>query len=338
VIADSSDSEHAPEIRRAIDSLGSGLKLEYRSYKSDVQVIDKLNDVLGVVDTPYTALGADDDFFIPSGLNRAAVFLESHPDFIVAHGEAVAFRLKSDESHGPVDIAFEYRERTIDDALGSERLRSHFARYTSTWYSVQRTGRLRDNIGKIAALKLEPAHFTELLASGLAVIQGRVKKLQGLYMARQAYPIQREYTPSIVDWITDPDWASQYARFRDCLAEELARQDGISLDEAREVVEQAFWSYLALGLMKRFPAHYVQDGSGLRHRLRGAARRLPVIRQAWYHVRSFFPSGENKMSLPVLLRPASPYHADFMPIYRAITTAPHALQSEPRALRDSTFL
>lgn len=320
VIADSSDTEHAPEIRRAIDSVGSRLKLEHRSYKSDVRVIDKLKDVLWLVDTPYTALGADDDFFIPAGLNRAARFLESDPEFIAAHGEAVAFRVKSDDSYGPVEAACKYRQRTIDDTTGSERLRNHFERYSTTWYSVQRTERLRDIIGKTAALMLEPAHFTELLASGLAVIQGRVKKLQGLNMARQAYPNQREYTPGIFEWVTDLGWATQYVQFRDCLSEELARQDGTSIDDAREVVKEAFWSYLARGLTRKWQGRYAPDGCESPSRWRELARQIPGARRAWRELRSRLLTGRDEMSLPALLRPSSPYHDDFMPIYKAVTT------------------
>ena len=48
------------------------------------------------------------------------------------------------------------------------------------------------------------------------------------------------------------------------------------------------------------------------------AQRAPGLVKAWQLGRSFLPGEDNRMLLPSLLRPSSPYHTDFMPVYRAI--------------------
>ena len=54
-------------------------------------------------------------------------------------------------------------------------------------------------------------------------------------------------------------------------------------------------------------------------------RRIPLLKGTWHQARSFLPGDQNKISLPALLRPGSPYHADFMPIYRAVVNQPVSL-------------
>jgi hypothetical protein len=186
----------------------------------------------------------------------------------------------------------------------------------------------------------------ELLLVGRSVIHGGVKELDLLHVVRQVrdplYAPQRPddgYTSGVsaptnmsafagrdvFDWVTSKEWLSSYEIFRECLSEDLARQDGISLEEAREVVKQAFWSYLAVALNRKWQARYGSDKGGPRAWLRRTARAAPVLHQAKRVFRSFLQGDDNQMSLPALLRRSSPYHADFMPIYRAITTQPVSL-------------
>jgi hypothetical protein len=161
--------------------------------------------------------------------------------------------------------------------------------------------------------------LSELLIGCQSVIQGKVKELDCLYLVRQVHD-RRYLAPDMFDWITSPNWLQSYELFRERLSEELAQQDEITIDQAREVVKQAFWAYLARGLGKKWASLYTQNGAGPRYRVRETARRIPGLRWAWRNGWSFLPGENNKMSLPALLRPTSPYHADFMPIYRAITS------------------
>jgi len=137
-------------------------------------------------------------------------------------------------------------------------------------------------------------------------------------LVRQVHD-QRYLLPGVFDWITSPNWLPSYQVFRDCLAKELVQQDEISVDEAREVVKQAFWSYLAKGLTKKWHNQY---GHVTRNRLRQTARAIPGARRVWRLLRSLQSRGYDEISLPALLHPSSPYHADFMPIYRAATIMP----------------
>jgi glycosyltransferase domain-containing protein len=324
IVADSSDGDHPSHIKHIISALGTSLSIEHRRYQTGTDLaglVNKLFDALQDVTTPYAAIGADDDFFVPSTLSRAAQFLQEHPDYAIAHGEAVVFALKTPTVYGQIQSAGPYNQCTVNHSTGAQRLIDHFTHISATMYSVHRTEQLRENFHKTVASASGKEIFIEMLPLGLSLVQGKAKKLDSLYMVRQVHSA-KEYNalPDALDWIASPDWASVYQRFRDCLAGELAQQDRISIDEAREVVKQAFWSYLGQALTKNWQGRYAQNSPELRSHLRKLARRMRVLRWAWHTSSSLLPGQDNKKSQQALLRPTSRYHRDFMPIYRAITS------------------
>ena len=108
-------------------------------------------------------------------------------------------------------------------------------------------------------------------------------------------------------------------RFLECIAGELAKCSGISVSRARELAKEALWIYLVRHLAREWEARYGEPSRGLPVRLRKAARRIPGLRKAWRAARGFTGGRKQEISLAALRRRASPYHADFAPIYQAVT-------------------
>lgn len=318
-VGDSSEEIHTTRTRREIGALNGKLNIFYREYPG-LDNNECAGDLLESVSTPYAVLLSDDDFLVPGSLERCAMFLESHPEYSAAHGLAGTFSLKSSGAYGAFQWVESYWQRPIEGENGMQRLLDHLGNYSVTLFSVHRTDQMRAMYRNVSPVSDQA--FAEMLLCSLSVIQGKVRELDCLYLVRQAH--DRMYSRSglsdVYDWITNPDWLLSYQIFRDCLAGELARQDGISVEEAREVVKQAFWSCLAQSLTKKWHGRYTPNS-----RLREAARRVPGLRRIWRKVRSFIPGKENEMTLSALLRSSSPYHADFVPIYWAITTPPAEL-------------
>lgn len=320
-IGDSSADRHVKRIQEAIRILESRVRIVYvqLSGASDYQAISEL---LQRVQEPYAALVGDDDFLIPASLEKCARFLDAHPDYEAAHGVAILFVTGSACEYGEFLGSKGYPQRPVEHTSAHLRLVDLLHMYWPVSFSVQRVETYR--VAADLVSRLPDKAFRELLTGCFSIIRGKAKELDCLYLVRQAHD-QRYLLPDMYDWVTSPDWLPSYQIFRDCLAEELARQDGICMDEAEEVVKQAFWSYLAKGMMTRWQSRYAQNGSGLYSELRGLARRIPGLRSTWHKVRSFLPGEDNQMSLQALLRPSSPYHADFMPIYRAVVSPPKEL-------------
>lgn len=174
--------------------------------------------------------------------------------------------------------------------------------------------------------------WVELGLACLCVIQGKVQRLDGLYMLRERHPGIDSWKEGgeagkrldVFDWVTCTSFARAYGAFQACLSEPLADQDSISVAQAQAVVKQAFWSYLSRALLKKWNIQYGRRGMPIPLRSLGeAVRRSPMLHRGWRAVRSRMPG--QGLAVESLCQSSSPFYADFMPIYRAITSPP----SEP---------
>ncbi|MHB8163391.1 MAG: TIGR00180 family glycosyltransferase [Methanoregula sp.] len=306
-IGDSSNKEHLDRTKKVIESLQGKLNIIYEEYP-ELKAAECLNRLVSLVSTPYAALDADDDFLIPSALTKCVDFLERNPDYAATHGKGVILELGNDGAHGPVVNCEFYSQPILESESASKRLDDHMSNYRVTLLSVHKTESLQKMFQDLHSLKDNP--FGELLSCSISVILGKSKELDCLYLVRQNHT-QRYISSDIYDWITYPLWQPSYIVFRDTLAQFLALQDKISVPEAQDVVKSAFWKYLAF---------FINPKLGTENRLifwKQVMNTLPGARNSWRFLTSF--SG---FSLSALLRSSSPYYADFIPVYNALTKTP----------------
>ena len=321
VIADASHEQESAAVKVAVERAARQLDVDYRPYPQDLPFHQRVLDAVGSVPTDFAVLGADDDIFTSAGLHSAAEFLQADPGYSAAHGLALVFEVEPGPAYGKPQRTAHYTQRGIELSTGALRLTDHLSKYTTTWYSMQRTQQLCANFRK--AGPFDPDYFMELLPSCLSVIQGKTKKMDRLYMLRQVHRLtdrekqqRHDRGLSVFDWITEPNFALLYRRFENSLSEELSLRDGISRDSAIDVVKNAFWRHLARQLSNKWQQRYGPGSvSSPKSRLSGLVPGLPQI---WQQGRSLLKGEQNQMLLPALLRASSPYHQDFMPIYRAI--------------------
>lgn len=308
-IGDSSDESGRAIARESVIQLSNAINVRYFEYPAmnDSQAIHAL---LSEVTTPYVAFVADDDFLIPNGLQMSIDFLEAHPDYSIAHGQSFLFVLEQSGAYGNIQTLGRYPLRNLENNSGQERLLRLMEHYMVTVFSVHRTKEYQHAWHNV--LQLTDRSFTELLPVCVSAIQGKAKQLDCLYLARQGHD-QRYLLPDTFDWITSPNWQKSYLVFRDTLAEEIAKQDGISLMDAQAMVKQAFWLYLSQGLTHKWRSRYAPMMTGWKQR----AKQITWLYTIWRRARRIVPA--SSMSLPALLNPASPYYADFMPIYKIVT-------------------
>ncbi len=326
-IGDSSDAADLERTKRAIEVFQEKLNIDFKEYPG-LSDADCLQQLIKSVSTPYAALVPDDDFLVPAALEQCALFLDQHPDYNAAHGKGLAVGLKSDGAHGEVAWVLHYKQTAVEGETAAERLCSHLSNYSVALFSVHRIESWREMYKDVFLLTKRLSG--ELLPCCLSVIQGKMKEMDCLYVMRQSH--NKRYSGiSIKKWTGDKTWLSSYQIFRDCLAKELTVYDGISIDEAREVVDQAFSSYLASLPAESWLRQYAIP------RLLQFARYVPGARQVWRTSRLVLRSmnliGRDEIPLTSLLDSSSPYHADFMSIYRAMTDVPAEFpEDRPRAV------
>ena len=314
-VGDSSDSSHYDQVSAVVRRINSRVKVVHLRLPglNDTQAITEL---LQFVEEPYAAFVGDDDFLVPQTLGKCAQFLKLHPEFGTAHGVFTLCNLESSGAYGNMVLSRYYKQEALEQDSARRRLTDYLGNYWVTLFSVHRTQSFLMEMD--VAKNIPCKSFRELLPCCLAVVRGKSKQLNFLHAVRQAHE-QRYLLPDPFDWVTSVDWSPSYSAFRDCLAEEVARQDRIGLEESREVVSKAFLAYLVNGLVDVWGHRYVNSGPSLRSRSVAAARWVPGLRRGRNTLRSFLREKRDKLSLQAMLHPNSPYHEDFMPIYREIT-------------------
>ena len=311
-IGDSSEGDHLERTREAIVGLKGRLKVVYRECPG-LSEYECTSQLIQAVSTPYLAWVADDDFILPPALDECVRFLGDNRHYSVALGRAVVLSLKTSGPYGDVQSIGPYGLRSIEAETARERLINHLSHYSNPNFGVHRTNEFIAAYHKVVSLS--DKSFTELLPNCMSCLQGNVKRLDNLYLVRQGHD-RRYLLPDAYDWITGPNWHTSYQIFSNCLAEELVKQDGITHEEAHAVVKQAFWAYLKNGLYRKYQQRYEgKRDPGAWSYLKKIGKHFPI---ASNYLRRLRPHSDGR-SLSDLLNPKSPYHNDFMPVYRAVT-------------------
>ncbi len=263
IVADSSSDENKQLNRGAISSFSNINISHINNYPSETNPYGKLAHALNYVDTKYCVLCADDDFITPNGINQSVDFLEHNPDFTVAHGRYISFRLESDGTEErfcwkpiylppgiktyrkPADTLRRLNtESSIAFADAEERLRYHLSNYfMPTVYAVHRTDFLK-LIVEEAVKFTSDYQFAELLCSMLTLIHGKMKCLDVLYAARDADSVRSVYLPSLEHLVKVGRYDEEYGEFRDCLEMHLSGKSELDAEASKKVIDDGMSAYM----------------------------------------------------------------------------------------------
>lgn len=278
VVADSSSD---PERQRneAIAASTSGmLDVRYQSFLPDANLQWKIAQALGTVESDYAVVCADKDFLTMTGVEQAAGYLESNPEYSVAFGLALSiYTVEPSSLNGGLGAYCRGGpQHSVEPDEAGERLDFHLRHYSGTFYAVHRRKALKRNLEAAADNSVINPYFGELLSSCLSVIQGKAKCLDVLYSVRQSRPdiSTARSIPSLSQWLAGSGYPAKYAAFRRGLVTELCESCGWRQGEAERLVDEAFGAYIEQSLSKWAPP----PGGGRASFLAVAASR------AWYRV------------------------------------------------------
>jgi glycosyltransferase domain-containing protein len=313
LIGDSSQPEHYARTSRAIETMALDFPVRQKPFpgQKSYECICALN---ADVTTPYLMWMCDDDILVPETLAKCATFLDAHPDYSGAGGRGVMLGVAGEDFSVVVDSAA-HNPRAVGGQTASARVMDLLTDYRVSSYSLCRTEQfVRKFRPNVDAALTDLSLASELLPTVMQAAQGKVAMLEDLFVVRQEHA-RRYILPDMFDWITKPDWAASYAVFERAVSDEIARQDLITPDVARAQLKRWFWTYLNKALHRSYAHRYTPARqSGLRRKLAG----LSPLRRMWHWGRDLHKPRSDRMSLPWLLSEGSPYHRDFLPIYRTI--------------------
>lgn len=243
IIADSSSEENKKTNQKSV-SLFPDLKILYlNSYPEQVFIFKKCADALNQVNAKYCIFCADDDFFIPEGINQSVDFLEENPDFTVAHGYTLSFWI--DEKRRKVYWIKYNSDFSIIQNDPKQRLSEHLSHYNqATFYDVHRTDFMK-MIFEETLKYIDDNRFGELLPSMLDLIYGKMKHLNVFYGARQiSHNSDGRTCTTMHDFIRNGSYNRKAALFKECLALHLSKNVKTEPAEINKIIEDAMDLYL----------------------------------------------------------------------------------------------
>lgn len=211
LVLDSSRPPVAAANQQALAKLGPAVR--HLTFPETTEPAAKISAGLATVDTPYASLCADDDLVFPHGLREAIEFLETHPDYVAAHGLCLNFRQDGADIH----LGREPAGPDNDAAHPGARIFRQLQQYESLYYAAFRTADLCD-IFK-AMVRLQTLAYQELLQALGAVIRGKVRRFAAFHTLRQsvspAHP-ERDNWQSYHWFARDPEeFIAHYRVYRD---------------------------------------------------------------------------------------------------------------------------
>ena len=180
LVLDSSRPEVVGENSKALSLFGESVR--HVVFETTEPMASKLSRGLDLVHSRYVSFCADDDLVFPDGLHQAIGYLESHSEYVSAHGIYFNFR----QAGRLVHVKNEYSGPSNEAAHPGARIFRLCQKYESLFYAVYRTQDLRDIF--LLVPTLDTLVFQELFQSIAAVIKGKVKRLPSIYAARQYGP------------------------------------------------------------------------------------------------------------------------------------------------------
>lgn len=240
LVLDSSEREAQAQNASAAGALRNA---RHVAFGPTIDPYEKMRDGMGLVETPYCSLCADDDLVVPSAVERCVEALERDRSAALAHGlyfnfnETPAFELAS----------IVYRGASIADEQPLARLRTLFRRYEAVIYGVYRSSVARRVFRDVATLDSVLAR--ELLTGAMTTVLGKCLRVPHFYYGRntgESLSYSGWHPHEIL--AQRPEWLfTTYRPFRNLVLEAL-RETGDDTDPvtAEHVLDLVMLRYLEL--------------------------------------------------------------------------------------------
>ena len=303
-IGDSSNEENKKKLQAVIKKLDQHLTINYYAQPENWTIQKSSLDLQGNVKEKYCVFSGDDDYQIPNSITKCAEFLENNPEYSSASGYSITFRLTNKEVYGELQRLGDYPRQQIESSTAAQRMVDFMGKFNITEFSVQKTEQLpkcwsSDDIK-------DPAFANDIMSSAMGVVLGKSKVLDCLSFIKQI-DNSKSTVPNVFEWVTSKEWNPSFNIFCEIFAKEISATDGITVDKARKITEQAVWTYLNIWLPYYYKKIY---GSGKKNSL------LSKLKKKIYL----------KIKPPLyrqVVRPSSPYYKDFQPVFDSFTGKYH---------------
>jgi glycosyltransferase domain-containing protein len=253
LIADGGSDKKITEVLSSANTYPH-LDYEYIRYPYDATYLiyhEKKVDVLSRVKTPFVVFADNDDFYIVDGLRQSVKFLSENNDYKTCKGQVYAFTIAPDANgaYGSIDRCLVQSAVSLEEDKASDRIISHFAAYSTTYYDVHHIEDVRCYFDALRDLYPKDVTIAELLTSLMAVASGKIKTLSVPYLLRQHHfntnCTREDSLMDRFDRVLLESWSDDFVNFNNAVASIISAQDGISLEDAMNNIKKGYRKYIA---------------------------------------------------------------------------------------------
>ena len=189
----------------------------------------------------YCAFCGDDDFLIPSGLQKARDFLDSNQDYRVAHGQSCLLGVKYKNGFGSILYSGDYWKKPERPEASFQKRLSEFSKnYFVPLFSVHRTSEFLADWGENS--RNPSRSFGELFPNFNTILRGKAKYLPTPYLLRQTHDDRNALPKKFFEVIYTDKWFEGVKFSLPYLVESLVDQ-GLQQKKAQLILMNAMNQY-----------------------------------------------------------------------------------------------
>ena len=195
-------------------------------------MIRKIKKSLTLVETEFTILASNDDFYILSGLAEAVEFLKRNSDWEASAGiirdfSLINFAEDSDNTYGKVrfgDVL--YKSTSIDDSAPLSRVSHFLLTNESFWHSVYRTKTLFSIYSDAAKTQINDLVLYELFINLKSAELGKLNRnKKSIFMLHQVHAEMEAYKINYLEQ-QNKEWKDAYDSLLDSFFHSVGIAEG----------------------------------------------------------------------------------------------------------------
>ena len=252
-------SEKGPKVLVIDGTLKPIEKYEFYSLSSNIVYVhmplgyyERLRASLNLINTKYVILACDDEFYIPSALEKCIIELDNNLELVACIGQCIGFNYHELNKVTGYPEYLKLRSLFLSETEAEVRVKSHMYNYVpSLIFSINRSKDWKTAWQYILKVEFPAYSIGELQFEIFMSFAGKSKAINELMWLR-SYECQptRGQSPSLIPTNSFPDW---WINSSDELEKEkllIIMEDGFKalsnnkVDNLREVAIKGFEAYL----------------------------------------------------------------------------------------------
>ena len=265
----------------------------------------------------FAALPCDDDYLVPTTIEKCITFLAQNPAYSSVHGKGIIAESRS--SSNLIDAVGNYPLPVRPEVTGSLRIVNLGGKYRVNLFAVHCASIFRQMCD--ASAKFDPEFMCadwelsqEILPNFISSVYSKSFELSELYLVRHLHS-GRHQSPKLSEWMASPGWRSSYTYCIMKLGAAIVQVDGCAQSVAEVIARTSLERYL-MGVRRK-----ESFANGARLKALGAMKLVLELVGLGGIMRTIrdalFPKSlDEQVTLDRILDSRHPYHREFMPVLR----------------------